>query len=89
MVVERQLACLSRLLIYTGIPAVTTAVIGIFTHRDVAGLTAPRPLLVVIAGAIIVTTLVPLVILGVYILHVATIARQTAAYGPFIPESND
>lgn len=88
VVVERQLARLSRLLIYTGIPAVTIAVIGIFTYRDIAGLTVPHSLLVVIAGTIIVTTLIPLVILGAYILRVATIARHTAAYGPFIPESN-
>ena len=89
VVVERQLAYLSRLLIYTGIPAVTVAVIGIFTYRDIAGLTVPHTLLVIIAGTIIVTTLVPLVILGAYILRVATIARQTAAYGPFIPEEDD
>lgn len=89
VVVERQLARLSRLLIYTGIPAVTIAVIGIFTYRDIAGLTVPHSLLVVIAGTIIVTTLIPLVVLGAYILRVATIARQTAMYGPFIPESNE
>ena len=89
MVVERQLARLSRLLVYTGIPAVAVAAICIFAYRDVAGLTVPHSLLVVIAAVIIVTTLVPLAILGAYILRVATIARQTASYGPFIPESNE
>ncbi|WP_306052431.1 hypothetical protein [Natronococcus wangiae] len=89
VVVERQLACLSRLLICSGILAVTIAVVGIFTYRDLAGLVVPRTLLVIIAGTIIVGTLVPLVILGAYILRVATIARYTAAYGPFIPESSD
>ena len=89
LVVEQQLARLSRLLVYTGIPAVTIAVIGIFSYRDIAGLTVPRPLLVVIAGTIIIATLVPLAILGAYVLRVATIARQTAAFGPFIPETSD
>lgn len=89
VVVEQQLARLSRLLIYTGIPAVTVAAIGIFSYRDISGLALPHPLLVVVAGTIIVLTLVPLAILGAYILRVATIANQTAAYGPFIPHSGD
>lgn len=70
-------------------PAVTIAAIGIFTYRDIAGLTLSHTALVGISGTIIVTTLVPLVILSAYILRVATIARQTAAYGPFVPESDD
>lgn len=88
VVVERQLARLSRLLIYTGIPALAFAVLGIFTYRDVVGVTVPHGLLVILAGALIVATLVPLVVLGAYILRVATIARRTAAFGPFVPESD-
>lgn len=89
VVVERQLARLSRLLIYTGIPAVTIAAVAIFSYRDIAGLTLPRPVLVGIASVVIVTTLVPLAILGSFILRVATIALQTATFGPFVPESAD
>lgn len=89
VVVERQLARLSRQLVYTGIPAVTIATIGIFSYRDIAGWTMPRPLLVCLAGVIVIATLVPLAILSAYVLRVATIALQTAAYGPFIPESTD
>lgn len=88
VVVERQLAQLSRLLIATGVPAVVIAALGIFTYRDVAGLTVPFTLLVIVAGALIVATLVPLVILAAYVLRVATIARRTAMYGPFVPESD-
>lgn len=88
VVVERQLARLSRLLVYTGLPAVTVAAVAIFSYRDIAGLTVPHPLLVVIAGTIVVTTLVPLVILAAYVLRVATIARQTASYGSFVPEND-
>ncbi|GAA0683046.1 hypothetical protein ACFQDG_00460 [Natronoarchaeum mannanilyticum] len=87
VVVERQLAQLSRLLIYTGLFSVTVALLGIFTYRDIAGVTAPYALLVVAAGLLVVTTLLPLAILSAYILRVATIARQTAAFGPFVPES--
>lgn len=84
VVIERQQARLSRLLIGTGISAVILAAVGIFTYCDIVGLNLPRPTLVVVAG-----TLIPLAILEAYVLRVATIARQTASYGPFIPESDD
>lgn len=62
VVIERQLARLSRQLVYTGIPAVTIAAIGIFSYRDIASLTAACPVLVCLAGAIVVGTLLPLAI---------------------------
>lgn len=89
VVVERQLARLSRQLVYTGIPAVTIAAIGIFSYRDIAGLTLTHPVLVFVACAIVIGTLAPLAILSAYVLRVATIALQTATYGPFVPESTD
>ncbi|WP_222914461.1 hypothetical protein [Natrinema sp. SYSU A 869] len=89
VVVERQLARLSRLLIYTGIPAVTIAAIGIFRYPDISDLALSHGVRVVVVGTLLITTLVPLVILSAYILRVATIARQTAAFGPFLPESTD
>lgn len=88
VVVERQLARLSRLLIYTGVPAVAVAAVGIFTYRDIAGVTLPRPALVAVAGGLIAASLVPLAVLSAYILRVATIARRTAAFGPFVPEES-
>ncbi len=88
VVVERQLARLSRLLVYSGLFSVTVALLGIFTYRDVAGVTAPHAVLVVAAGLLVVATLLPLAILSAYILRVATIARWTAAFGPFVPGSD-
>lgn len=89
VVVERQLARLSRLLIYTGIPAVTIAAVGIFRYPYVADLALSHDVRVVVVLSLLILTLVPLVILSAYILRVATIARETATYGPFVPESND
>lgn len=86
IVVERQLARLSRLLIYTGIPAVTIAATGIFRYPHVVNSALSHDVRVVIVGILLLTTLVPLVILSAYILRVATIAHRTASYGPFIPE---
>ncbi|WP_137286182.1 hypothetical protein [Halorussus salinisoli] len=87
VVVERQLARLSRLLVYTGIPSVAVAALGIFTYRDIAGLTLYHAAMVSIAGSLVVFSLVPLAVLSAYILRVATIARRTAAFGPFVPAS--
>ena len=88
VVVERQLAQLSRMLVYTGLPAVAVAALGIFTYRDVAGLALSHGVLVAVAGTLVALTLTPLAILSAYILRVATIARQTAAFGPFVSESD-
>lgn len=88
VVIERQLARLSRLLVFTGVPAVAVAALGIFTYRDVAGLELSHAALVLIAGSLVAVSLVPLAILSAYILRVATIARRTAAFGPFVPQSD-
>lgn len=86
VVIERQLARLSRLLVYTGIPAVAIAALGIFTYRDVAGVALSHGALVGLAGALVGLTLAPLAILSAYILRVSTIARRTAAFGPFLSD---
>lgn len=87
VVVERQLARLSRLLIFTGLLAVVAAVVGIFSYRDVAGLTPTHPVQVLIAGTLVTVTLVPLAVLSAYILRVATIARGTATFSAFVSSS--
>lgn len=87
VVVERQLARLSRLLIYTGIFAIAVAVVGIFAYRDVAWLALSSPLLVGVASTLVAVSLLPLAVLSAYILRIATVARRTAVFGPFVPES--
>lgn len=87
VVVERQLARLSRLLIYTGILAIAVAVVGIFSYRDVAWLALSGPLLVGVASTLVAVSLLPLAVLSAYILRIATVARRTAMFGPFVPES--
>ena len=87
VVVERQLARLSRLLIYTGIPSVAVAALGIFAYRDVAWLNLSNLLVVSIASVLVTFSLLPLAILSAYILRIATVARRTAVFGPFVPES--
>lgn len=65
--------------------AVAVAAVGIFTYRDVAGLSLSHTAMVAVAGSLVVISLSPLAVLSAYILRVATVARQTAAFGPFVP----
>lgn len=83
--VQRELSELSRVLIYTGIPAILLAGLAIFTYRDIPNISIPRPIVVVLVSATIAASLAPLAVLSAYIARVALIAQRTAAFGPFIP----
>lgn len=51
--VQRELAELSRMILYTGIPAILLATAGIFAYRNVpqAGMGLPRPVIVAFIGS--------------------------------------
>ena len=84
--VQRELAELSRMMLYTGLPAVIVAGLGIFIAPEIPGLTIARPTIVVLLSATIAVSLVPLSVLLAYVVRIALIAQRTAAFGPFIPE---
>lgn len=86
--VQHELSELSRMLVYTGLPAILIAGLAIFTYRDVPGLSIPGPVIVMLVSATIAATLAPLAILSTYIVRVAAIAQRTAAFGPFIPHDD-
>lgn len=83
--VQRELSELSRVLIYTGIPAILLAGLAIFTYRDVPGISIPRPIVVSLVSATVAISLAPLAVLSAYVARVALIAQRTAAFGPLIP----
>ena len=87
LVVERELAELSRLLVYTGVSAVVIAGITILSFRDLPGVTVPRWAILLAISASVTASLTPLAVLSAYILRVATIARRTASFGGFVPET--
>lgn len=84
--VQRELAELSRMMLYTGLPAIIVAGLGIFVAPEIPGLTIARPIIVVLLSATIAVSLVPLSVLLAYVVRIALIAQRTAAFGPFIPE---
>jgi len=75
--VQIELAKLSRLLLYVGVVALSTAVLA---HTAVGADTTIDPTLVRMA---ITLAFVPFAVLLAYILRVATVAQRTAAFVPF------
>ena len=84
--IQRELAELSRMMLYTGLPAVIVTALGIFIAPEIPGFTIARPIIVVLLSATVAVSLVPLSVLLAYVVRIALIAQRTAAFGPFIPE---
>jgi hypothetical protein len=86
LVLQQDLALLSRHLIYTGVPAVLTAyyLSAVYTASPLPPSIAPGAMPIVVSVATGVM-LAPLVVLVVYLLRVATVALYTASVGPFVP----
>jgi len=80
---QQELASLSRLLFYTGLPSVTVvaAALLLFTAPGQAHL--PEPVVTLLVQAVVTVGLFPLTVLFAYILRTATVARRTAAVIPF------
>lgn len=82
--VQRELSELSRMMLYTGIPAILVAALAIFVYRDIPGITVPRPLIVILLSATVAISLLPLSVLLAYMGRTALVAQRTAAFGPFV-----
>ncbi len=82
---QRELSQLSRMIVYTGIPATLVAGISILTYRDLMTATIDPTLYYLLLSGTLVVIQSPLAVLFSYAVRVATISRKTAAFGPFIP----
>lgn len=80
---QEELSYLSRLLFYVGLPAVAIVVVGLFLLTGSGGTTIARPVLAVVAPAIITIGLLPLTVLFAFILRITTVTQLTAATLPF------
>lgn len=84
--VQRELASVSRLLLFLGVPAL----FGVFTagliYGGPDGATIPEHLLAPVVAALIVVALSPLAVFAAYILRIATLIRRTPHVGPFTTE---
>jgi hypothetical protein len=85
--IQRELTTLSRMMLYTGLPATIVAALGIFIAPEIPALTIARPTIAVLLSATIAVSLLPLSVLLAYTVRIALIAHRTAAFGPFIPQA--
>lgn len=80
---QRELADISRKILYVGIPALSLLLIGIWVYGGEGSTTIQGlglELLVTLAGTL---AFAPLAVFFVYVLRVATITRRTASHVPF------
>lgn len=80
---QQELASLSRILFYVGLPAVTVVIVTLLAFTAGSGTSVPYPYLDLVISATITAGLLPLITLFVFILRTATVARRTAAMVPF------
>lgn len=81
---QQELARVSRLLFYTGLPSVAVVTVALLTFTAPGGSPAvPRPLLELLVPAVVTVGLFPLTVLFSFIVRTATVAERTAAIIPF------
>lgn len=83
---QQDFASLSRLIVYSGLVALASAISLTLLYRT-GSTTIPAstlPLVVAVGIGVIVS---PFALFASYILRSATIARQTTSVGPFVPPS--
>lgn len=80
---QQELAKLSRLLFYTGLPSVVVVTAALLTFTAPNGPALPQSLVEPLVSAVITVGLVPLAVLASFILRSATVAERTAAIIPF------
>lgn len=82
--IQRELARLSAKLLYTGMFAIVVAGLAILGYRNVPAFTLSTAAVTVVAAGVFAISLSPLAILVSHMLRVATVARRTATFGPFV-----
>lgn len=80
---QQELASLSRLLFYTGLPSLAILVTTLFLLTVPVGATIPTPLTEILLPTTLTIGFLPLVVLFSFILRSATVTRRTAATFPF------
>ena len=81
---QRELTMFSQLTLYFGIPAVLSSVLIALLYGDIGGATISFRYLPYVTSVLVTLGLVPLVLLGAFILRTATVTRRTATVGPML-----
>jgi hypothetical protein len=85
--IQQDFAELSRLIVYSGLIALLSAISLTLVYRT-NSVTLPVSVLPVVVSVGIGVIVAPLALFVAYILRAATVARQTVSVGPFVPPEN-
>lgn len=85
---QRELTQFSKLTIYTGVPAIVSALLIGFLYADLTGPTVSVAVLPYVVSALVAVVVSPLALLVSYILRAATVTRRTVSTGPMLPEKD-
>jgi hypothetical protein len=83
VLIQSELASLSRLLLFTGLPVLVATVVLMLLFTATSGPALSRPVLAVVIPLVVTAGFVPIVLLTAYILRLATVVHRTAAMYPF------
>ena len=83
---QRELAQLSRRIVYVGAVAIVTASVVLLAYRNAWALSVAFLPSVVAISLLTAITLSPVAVLFSYALRLATVSRRTVVFGPFTPE---
>lgn len=81
--IQSELASLSRVLLYIGLPVLAATVVLTLVYTNPADPPVARPVLAVVFPAVVTAGFAPIVLLAAYIIRLATVAKRTAAMYPF------
>ena len=81
--IQAELASLSRLLLYIGLPVLVATVGLTLVYTRPADPPIARPVLAVVFPAVVTAGFAPIVVLAAYIIRLATVVKRTAAMYPF------
>ena len=84
---QRELADLSKKLLYTGVPAIAAALVSVWIYGQNVGPMLNTPFLEVAIFLLTATAFLPITVLFAYVLRIATVTRGTASTVPFNVEN--
>jgi len=85
---QKELTRFSQLTIYTGVPAILSAMTIGFVYADLTGPTIGAAYLPFVVSALVAIVVLPLALLAAFILRTATVTRRTASVGPMLPQKD-
>lgn len=86
---QSELARLSRVLLYVGVPAATSSLLLLFIYAGAPGTPVTIDNLELFVPVVVVLGFSPLAVLSAYVLRIAVVAQRTVAITPFVTPNEE